>query len=149
IGEWLPMAEQDSSSNITHAGNQWLRGLRWEEIDNLILRHADNPDFDLRQAPMVMDELGKHHGPLPKSGPIVVCEFSRLPWTSYEFRRWWRKVADACEIPKEVKNMDSRQREDIPQKYVSPRYRKRRGETQKEEKDRPAGADLTPAGRVH
>jgi hypothetical protein len=146
IGEWVPMGEQDSSSNIIHAGNEWLRGLRWEEIGNFILRRADNPDFDLRQAPMVMDELGKRQSPLPSSGPVVVCEFSRLPWTSYEFRRWWRKVADACEIPKEVKNMDSRQREDIPQKYVSPRYRKRRQET---EKDRPAGGNLRSAGRVH
>jgi hypothetical protein len=141
VGEWVPMSEHESSSDITHAGNQWLRGLRWDQIDNFILRRVDNPDFDLRNAPMVMDELGKRQAPLPSSGPIVVCEFSRLPWTSYEFRRWWRKVADACKIPKEVKNRDSRQREDMPQKYVSPRYRKRRQDT---EKDQPAGLELAP-----
>jgi hypothetical protein len=25
-----------------------------------------------------------------------------------EFRRWWRKIADACDIPKNVRNSDSR-----------------------------------------
>jgi hypothetical protein len=150
IGEWVPIAEQNLSSYLTHAGNQWLRGLRWEEISNLVLRRAGNPDreIDLRSAPMVMDELGKRGAPIPASGPVIVCEWTKRPWTTHEFRRWWRKVADAAGIPDDVKNMDSRQRTSIPEKYIAPRYRsaKRKEET---EKDRPADADLQSAGRVH
>ena len=50
------------------------------------------------------------NGPLFQhgSGPIVVSEWDKLPWTAIEFRRWWRIVADACGIPREVRNMDSR-----------------------------------------
>jgi hypothetical protein len=113
IGEWVPLAEQ-GSSEIIHDGRKWIRGLRWNQIDeNLILRHvtsfgAKNVEVDLTQAPMVMQEL-MMLGERPKgSEPIIICEYSGRPWTAYEFRRWWRKVADACRIPKEVKNMDSR-----------------------------------------
>jgi hypothetical protein len=150
IGEWVPIADQNLSSNVTHAANQWLRGLRWEEISNLVLRRAGHPDkeIDLRSARMVMEELGKRGGPIPTSGPVIVCEFSGRPWTTHEFRRWWRKVADAAGVPNDVKNMDSRQRTSVPEKYISPRYRsaKRKEET---EKERPADADLKSAGRVH
>jgi hypothetical protein len=52
-------------------------------------------------------ELARLGGERPPSGPVVICEWSDLPWTQYEFRRWWRKVADAAGIPKNVKNMDS------------------------------------------
>jgi hypothetical protein len=150
IGEWVPIAEDGSDSDVIHGGNKWVRGLRWDEIDNLVLRRGDSSrpkDIDLRLAPMVMEELSKL-ADIPASGPLIVSEFNGLPWTHSEFRRWWRKAADAAGVPRSVKNMDSRQRADIPQEYVSPRYRsaKRKEET---EKDRPAGADLPPAGRVH
>jgi hypothetical protein len=45
---------------------------------------------------------------LPGDGPVIMSEFDKLPWTGPEFRRWWRLVADACGIPKSVRNMDSR-----------------------------------------
>jgi hypothetical protein len=121
IGEWAPPAE-DGLSDIIHDGKKWLRGLRWEMIDSkLILRHVTsrsgrNIEIDLRRAPMVMAELDKLNGERPASGPVIVCEFSGLPWTSYEFRRWWRKVADACGVPKHVKNMDSRPSSNLQQR---------------------------------
>jgi hypothetical protein len=105
IGEWVPIAEQ-GESEVTDNGKKWLHGLRWEEINDLTLRRAGN-EFKLMHKPMVMEELNKL-GELPTGGPVIVCEFSDLPWTPYEFRRWWRKVADACGIPKNVRNMDSR-----------------------------------------
>jgi hypothetical protein len=113
IGEWVPPAEE-GPSDIIHDGKKWLRGLRWEMIDSkLILRHVTSRsgrdiEIDLHLCPMVSAELSRLNGERPVSGPVIVCEFSGLPWTSYEFRRWWRKVADACGIPKHVKNMDSR-----------------------------------------
>jgi hypothetical protein len=127
IGEWVPRSEP-GMSDVTHLGDKWLWGIRWSEIDqNLILRHTTskrgkNIEVNLRLAPMVMEEInllfnqakeigtktGSEEITLPASGPIIVCEFSGRPWTTHEFRRWWRKVADACSIPKNIKNMDSR-----------------------------------------
>jgi hypothetical protein len=47
---------------------------------------------------------------LPASGAIIVSDRDRLPWDAVEFRRQWRKLADACGIPKTVRNADSRAR---------------------------------------
>jgi hypothetical protein len=115
IGEWLPLSEPGDSDVISD-GKKWLRGLRWEQIDsNFLLRRAavdggKGVEVDLRSSAMVMDELDKELARLngrPTSGPVVLCEYGGLPWTSYEFRRWWRQVANAAGIPKTVKNMDS------------------------------------------
>jgi hypothetical protein len=114
IGEWVPQDEPGPLSEILHGGRKWLRGLRWSQIDeNLVLRHttsfgSKSVEFDLRRAPMVMEEL-KHLNKLPTSGPIIVCERTGRPWSD-EFRREWRKIATACGIPKHIKNMDSRPR---------------------------------------
>jgi hypothetical protein len=113
IGEWVPIAEPGISA-VQADGMKWLRGIRWEEISgDLVLRHVTSKrqkeiEVSLRNAPMVMEELALLGGEIPASGPVIVSEWDRLPWTSPEFRRWWRIVADACGIPKAVRNMDSR-----------------------------------------
>jgi hypothetical protein len=109
IGEWVPKGEPGQSDVFTE-NDKWVRGLRWSQIDaKLILRlvSGERPEIDLRQFPMVMEEIARFQ-PLPPSGPILVCEASGLPWAAYEFRRQWRKVADAADIPRSIKNMDSR-----------------------------------------
>lgn len=111
IGEWVPMSEPGISA-VTNDGYKWLRGLRWEEIDdNLILRHTTSKrlkdiEIDLKLAPMVMEELA-HEG-RKASGPVIVCEDSALPWDANWFRQVWREVATAAGVPKKVRNMDSR-----------------------------------------
>src|SRR3990167_3442230 len=123
IGEWVPFAE-DGSSEVKTGTMKWLRGIRWSEIDDsLILRHMTSKRdkevvVNLRLAPMVLDELKLAYGlnlaegltrsKLPASGPIIVREVDNLPWGNFEFRRWWRKLANECGIPKSVRNMDSR-----------------------------------------
>lgn len=114
IGEWLPVGEPGISDVISN-GLKWVRGIRWEEIDeNLILDHqpSGKGKIELKKAPMVMEELervkAKNGGKLPNSGPIVVSEWDDLPWTAPEFRRWWRLIADACGIPKTIRSADSR-----------------------------------------
>lgn len=113
IGEWVPLAEVGMSDTLDGTGMKWLRGIRWEEIDqNMVLVHITSKrkkkiTVNLNNAPMVMEELALLKD-RPASGPIIISEFDSLPWTKEEFRRWWRKIADACGIPKEVKNMDSR-----------------------------------------
>jgi len=121
IGEWVPEAEPDES-DIKFRGQKWLRGLRWSDIDdNMILRHRLGKsrrkiEVDLRTAPMVMQELALDVGipidkmaraSLPASGPMILNTISAWPYSTSEFRRKWRKVADAAGVPMEVKNTDS------------------------------------------
>jgi hypothetical protein len=115
IGEWVPLSEP-GTSEITNGNEKWVRGLRWSDIDeNLILRKVfrigrqSQPKefaFNLNRAAMVMEEINKIP-PAKRVGPMVVCEFSGLPWTTSEFRRKWRKVADRVGVPRNVKNMDT------------------------------------------
>jgi hypothetical protein len=132
IGEWVPVSEPGISA-VTRNGEKWLRGIVWQEIDeNLILRHITSKklkamEADLKLAPMVMEELTDMAGGealiavdeitkkvtvnrhlLPAGGPLMICDTNGLPWTGNEYRRKWRIVARACEIPDEVWNMDSR-----------------------------------------
>lgn len=114
IGEWVPIGEP-GISDVQHEGWKWLRGVRWEEIDqNMTLRHLTSKrqkmiEINLKNAPMVLEELAiSAIYDLPANGPIIVSEFDGLPWTAPEFRRWWRIVAEAAGVPKTVRNMDSR-----------------------------------------
>lgn len=111
IGEWESINEA-GISDVIHGQHKWLRGLRWEEIDeNLILRHItskrDKPIvLPLSEAPMVMEELalvGRK-----ASGPVIVFENTGLPWHAMWFRKVWRDIANECGIPKNIRNMDSR-----------------------------------------
>jgi len=112
IGQWVPLSEPGVSDVIHDEMGKWIRGIRWEEIDeNLILRHVTSMhqrevELDLKRAPMVMEELKKIGKP-PARGPVIVCEWESKPWSQNEYRRWWRKLADAAGVPKNVKNMDS------------------------------------------
>lgn len=112
IGEWLPISEP-GLSDVTRGLEKWVKGLRWEEIDeNLILRHTTSKrkkdvEINLALAPMVMEELTRL-GERPAKGPVVISEYTGLPWKAAKFRRHWRKVANLAGIPKAVRNMDSR-----------------------------------------
>jgi hypothetical protein len=121
IGEWVPMSEPGLSDTF-HAGMKWLRGLRWEEIDdNLTLAHETSKrekmlKVPLSKAPMVLEELDRQfphfktqgRSALPRSGPIVINEYNQVPWGADEYRRHWRKAATAAGVPKTIRNMDSR-----------------------------------------
>lgn len=118
IGEWVPTSEP-GDSDVLDAGNKWLRGLRWEEIDeNLVLTHTTSKSqtetvVDLKLAPMVIQELKLAFGAvarnkMPASGPIIISEVSKRPWYAVEFRRNWRMAADKAGVPPTVKNMDTR-----------------------------------------
>lgn len=132
VGEYVPISEP-GMSDVTMDGMKWLRGIRWEEIDeNLILRHVTSKKqklttVDLRLAEMVLAELQiycegqpvvtvdkatlavtAHRDLLPASGPIILNEQTAYPWSANEFRRKWRILARACGIPDWKKNMGSR-----------------------------------------
>lgn len=132
IGSWVPENEP-GDTDVRHGGEKWLRGVRWEEIDqNLILRHITSKkqkmlEIDLKLAEMVIEEfqfligeqpliivnditkkvtVNRHL--LPSTGPIVISDTSGLPWDGTEYRRKWRKVANRAGVPKEIKSMHSR-----------------------------------------
>lgn len=112
IGEWVPVTEP-GLSDVISGNDKWLRGIRWEEIDeNLVLRHVTSKrqkpvEVPLSMAPMVMEELAIL-GERPASGPIVVLERFGTPYTAAYFRTLWRKIATECGVPSTVRNMDSR-----------------------------------------
>jgi hypothetical protein len=122
IGEWVPVLE-DWPSDIVRNDVKWVHGLRWEEIDeNWILRHVTSfrqkkVVIDLNRAPMVMEEIAKI-GTRPAKGPMILSEWNNLPWSSNEFRRIWRKIADAAGVPKSIKNMDSTRTADGKTNYT-------------------------------
>jgi hypothetical protein len=128
IGEWVPLSEP-GASDVIHKGLKWVRGLRWNTIDeNLILR-LGRVEFDLKLAPMVLEELTTW-GERPTDGrPIIVREVDGFPYASHEFRRQWRQIARAAGMPDTVYNMDSRAPPRLDR--VSPAYRHlRRQETE-------------------
>jgi hypothetical protein len=111
IGEMVPLNEPGVSDVIV-GNKKWLRGIRWEEIDdNLILRHITSKKLkevviDLKLAPMVMEELKLI--PNLRTGPVIIHEKTQVPYIAHQFRWLWREIANAAGVPKAVKNMDSR-----------------------------------------
>lgn len=111
IGEWVPVSEI-GTSDVVHDGRKWLRGIRWSEIDGMVLKHVTSKrqkeaTFDLNYAPMVLEELRLLSSP-SGIGPVVISEATGRPYLNDTFRGIWREIADACGIPRSVKNMDSR-----------------------------------------
>jgi hypothetical protein len=138
IGEWVPTSEPGVSEILHPKGRKWLRGLRWENLDaNCVMRHPSSINGEILELPfgnsgLVMRELSRYKR--QPRGALVISEFSKLPWVDEEYRRQWRKIADACGIPKTVKNMDSRSNKEA-----------RRSERQK--MIRPMSADDALTGR--
>lgn len=161
IGEWVPENSDDGVSLVKSDGWKWMRGIRWEEINNeLVLHHRVSRNdelqkFDLKNAARVLEELrraypafdGTNREALPNRGPIIVSEYTRLPWTASEFRRNWRRIANTCGIPGHVKNMDSRSDNDDGKKYISPRRRKMK--TDEAEKSQAASEGLTDGVQIN
>ncbi len=127
IGEWVPNDKADASSTIRIGGSTWQNGLLWEWVDaNFILRfpkqgNVERAPIDLKHVTMVMEEISRLKQ-RPTSGPMILSEFNGFPYNSTDFRRWWRLIADAAGVDKEIRNMDvSRGRkkdEDAPPKQL-------------------------------
>lgn len=116
IGEYVPLSEPGISATVYPKINKkWIMGLRWEEIDeNMILRHKTSKrgkdiEVNLRFAPMVIEELGTDdRSTLPASGPIILSETTGYPYSTEDFRKKWRKIANEAGVPKTIRNMDTR-----------------------------------------
>lgn len=106
IGEWLPLSEP-GASDIENNSRKWLSGLDWSQIGKDLILSIEVGDkikkIDLKRAPMVMAELNLL-GKIPKHGPVIVYEKTRLPYAGVQFRREWRFIATAAGIPKSSRN---------------------------------------------
>jgi hypothetical protein len=115
IGEWIPEDEPGDSDIRDGKGMKWVRGIRWDEVKDLVLRHPTSRSgatvtrsLSKSKTPMVMEELEQLGWKVPLAGPIIVSEATGLPYVAWEFRRMWRLLARRAGIPNNVKNMDSR-----------------------------------------
>lgn len=114
LGEWLPLSEP-GAADVVNGPNKWVGGLVWSDIDeNMMLRREFNSgraeqakliSCDLKRFAMVMEEI-HNIPPWKRSGPLVICEYSGLPWSASEFRRKWRLVADKAGVPANIKITD-------------------------------------------
>jgi hypothetical protein len=118
IGEWVPISEP-GTSEMMKGNEKWVRGLRWSDIDeNMILRRVltsgrrdqhKEVAYNLKRSVMVMEEINRV--PMEKrKGPMIICEFTMLPWSHNEYRRKWRIVANKAGVPKSIKNVDNREK---------------------------------------
>jgi hypothetical protein len=106
IGEWVPLSDS-AKSEIMKGSEKWIRGLRWSDIDeNMTLRRIlpatgrGRPKeiaVSLRRLQMTMEEINRVPA-AKRNGPMIICEFSNLPWSSNEFRRKLKIVAARASV---------------------------------------------------
>lgn len=115
IGEWIPESEPGEPILFDGDGHKWLRGIRWDEIKDSILRHPRSRDgvmLDIKlseaETPLLMKELARYPNMQGKRAPIILDPLTELPFNAWTYRSEWRKIARACGIPDHVKNMDSK-----------------------------------------
>jgi integrase len=118
IGQWVPKDELGPPTDIFHGGEKWMRGLRWNQIDeNLILTHTTSwankeIKFDLKNAPLVLRELKALNRRPADSSPVIINRRTGRPFIAATFRALWRQIADEAGIPKNVKNNTSGAKDD-------------------------------------
>ncbi|MBR0777931.1 hypothetical protein JQ625_24125 [Bradyrhizobium diazoefficiens] len=107
IGEWVPLSDRNQS-DIVKGAEKWIRGLMWSDLDENFVLHRTLPtgkggrnekrmEFRLSRSQMAMEEINRI-SPDKRKGPMIVCEFSGLPWSANEFRRKLKIVAERAGV---------------------------------------------------
>jgi hypothetical protein len=104
IGEWVPM-DDPAKSEIIKGSEKWIRGLRWSDLDvNMVLHRAiiegrrkKGAEYRLSRSQMAMEEINRV-SPAKRTGPMIICEFSGVPWSGNEFRRKLKIVAEKAGV---------------------------------------------------
>jgi len=116
IGQWVPLSHPKPSA-IIHRGQKWI-GPTWAAIDDKLILAKIEPtktedstavevSFDLSVCPMVTEELAMI--PMEKRiGPLIIKELNGRPYDHDDFRKQWRRDAEAAGVPKAVWNRDIR-----------------------------------------
>lgn len=121
IGQWWPMDAPLISDVVMtphtsmKESKKWF-GIRWEDVGpGLVLRYVPSKTsaktglavtYPLTRAPMVMEELA--HWPEPRTGPMIVCEGTGMPYSSNYFGEKWRLDRKAAGIADNVWARDLR-----------------------------------------
>ncbi|CZT33297.1 site-specific integrase [Rhizobium sp. 9140] len=112
IGRWED-AEEVGTGGIVYRGQRWRDGLLWSDIDDKgvlvkttsktgkVAEH-DTMQYPFLRAIMDLVPIGQ------RFGPVVKSETTGLPYQQRYFIKMWRTLADACGVPKDVWNRDSR-----------------------------------------
>src|SRR5262249_37917973 len=113
IGEWVPLQSDPDESDVIDAGMKWLRGLRWEKVSGGVLHHVTSHggkplELELSKSCRVMAAIELVGA--KQIGPMIVYERTGRPYHAQQFRSIWRNVAAAANVPRHIKNMDSRAR---------------------------------------
>lgn len=107
IGEWVPINDKNPS-DIVKGTEKWIRGLMWSDLDDkFVLRRTlatgkggqkeKEAEFRLSRSQMTMEEINRVP-PDNRKGPMIICEFSGLPWSANEFRRKLKIVAEKAGV---------------------------------------------------
>lgn len=116
IGQWVSLSDPKPSA-VIHRGKKWI-GPTWSAIDDKMIFAKVKPtktenssevevSFDLSVCPMVCEELAG----IPverRTGPLIIKELNGRPYDHEDFRRLWRRDADAAELPVAIWNRDLR-----------------------------------------
>jgi hypothetical protein len=115
LGKWVPLADPRPST-VLAGGQKWI-GPTWAAIDaSMILRltptktentTGKRTGINLNLCPMVIEELAS----IPieaRTGPLIVNEFTGLPYGEEAFQRVWRIVREAAGLSPRLWNRDIR-----------------------------------------
>lgn len=115
IGEWVELGDPRPSAVLGY-GRKWV-GLSWSHVGpDLVLRYTPGKTddtsgarvlIDLRECPMVLDELSKAPEG-SRRGPLIIDERTGLPYRYEVYRRAWRGDATAAGLPASLWNRDIR-----------------------------------------
>jgi integrase len=114
-GKWVPLADKKASS-VIEGTSKWV-GPMWSQIDeHMILRYTPQKTaftsgaqvvLDLRQLPMVMEELASVPDEA-RRGPLIVNPRTGLPYRNWYFGQVWRNVRKIIGISTDIWNRDTR-----------------------------------------
>lgn len=111
IGKWLPAVLDTPLAEYDNAGEMWLGQFRWNNIPGWRFRirtsKTKSPSgYLLTEHPLLFPLLDSV--PMAdRTGAIVKGEHG-LPVRARSYRKWFRQIARAAEIPDTVWNMDAR-----------------------------------------
>lgn len=116
----LPIATEVNRRFRVHSQANNIADLIAIRNPAVILKHVQSNSgdlfvCDLKTKPLTLDQINylRAQPQYTGRGPIIISEYNNQPWYPNEFRRWWRKVADAAGVPKSIRNSDSRDRRKV------------------------------------
>lgn len=115
IGQWLPLSDPRPSSVIS-GGKKWI-GPTWANIDaDMVMTYTPTKTentseatvhADLSMLPMVMEEIARIP-PEKRTGPLLVSEHTRVPYTTENYADLWKTIRKRAGIPEAIWNRDLR-----------------------------------------